>query len=417
MERKNKMGISFDASYFSQVFIHTSGAYMSKLISKSNNKYLANLRTIPPDERFGKLVLELENATSETEKEKIMNELKKIAEINKTVQSIPLTFKDNIEDLNGYIVFEPTSAVEHNDLSLLDFISYDFNVFNDYLLFFINFFDYFIDKLDNKDIKYMELDTLYPVNEIVEIARKYYDKEKDNLIYYQSIFRKCINFVYGIDNLSDMKYLTHKQIFFLYNQLYQDTFAEFKQDFHSTDLLDYQYNDFPIKKELAKFYDINALVSAIEEVDPTGRKLHSLQQFETSNLFTSFYITLFNVVAVNKMHIKICGNCGRYFITHKETVSYCDRIIDKDLTCKDVGSIEQQKRKMESHPVLEKFRKIQQKKCVYANRHEDIPSYREDYENYNRIGNQFKDDIKSGKATEEEFDKWLDAQDKTKKQD
>ena len=43
--------------------------------------------------------------------------------------------------------------------------------------------------------------------------------------------------------------------------------------------------------------------------------------------------------------------------------------------------------------------------------------HREDYENYNRIGNQFKDDIKSGKATEEEFDKWLDTQDKTKKQD
>ena len=70
MERKNKIGISFDASYFSQVFIHTSGAYMSKPISKNNNKYLANLRTIPPDERFGNLVFKLENATSETEKEK-----------------------------------------------------------------------------------------------------------------------------------------------------------------------------------------------------------------------------------------------------------------------------------------------------------------------------------------------------------
>src|SRR5699024_12626670 len=67
-------------------------------------------------------------------------------------------------------------------------------------------------------------------------------------------------------------------------------------------------------------------ISTIEKIDPTGRKLNSLQQFETTNLFTSFYITLFNVVAVNKMHIKICGNCGRYFITHKDTVTYCDRI-------------------------------------------------------------------------------------------
>lgn len=412
MERKNKIGISFDASYFSQVFIHTAGAYMDKPISKNNNKYLANLRTIPPDERFGRLVLELENATSEAEKEKIINKLKQIAEIDKTVQAIPLTFKDNIEDLNGYIVFEPTSAVEHNDLSLLDFISYDFNVFNDYLLFFINFFDYFIDKLDNKDIKYIELDTLYPVSEIVEIARKYYDKVKDNLIYYQSIFRKCINFVYGIDNPSDMKYLTHKQIFFLYNQLYQDTFAEFKQDFHSTDLLDYQYNDFPIKKELAKFYDINALVSAIEEVDPTGRKLHSLQQFETSNLFTSFYITLFNVVAVNKMHIKICGNCGRYFITHKETVTYCDRVIGDNLTCKNIGNKEYQKRKLENDPIYDRYRKIGSKKQLRRDRNPEIEIYKKDLEQYRKTGKQMYKDFCSGKITHEEFEEWVNEQDK-----
>ena len=232
MERKNKIGISFDSSYFAQIFIHTAGAYLNKPINKTNNKYLANLGTVPPDERFGQLVLELENANSESKRKKIISELKLIAEIDKTVEPVPLTFKDNVEDLKGYIVFEPTSAVEHYDLSLLDFISYNFDVFNDYLLFFINFFDYFIDKLDDKDIKYIELDTLYPVNEIIEIAKKYYDKEKENLIYYQNLFKKCINFVYSIDNPFDMKYLTHKQIFFLYNQLYQDTFAEFKQDFH-----------------------------------------------------------------------------------------------------------------------------------------------------------------------------------------
>ena len=46
------------------------------------------------------------------------------------------------------------------------------------------------------------------------------------------------------------------------------------------------------------------------------------------------------------MHIKICGNCGRYFITHKETVTYCDRIIENNLTCKDIGNKEYQKRKL-----------------------------------------------------------------------
>ena len=412
MERKNKIGISFDSTYFSQIFIHTSGAYLSKPISKNNNKYLVNLRTIPPDEKFGQLVLDLENASSESEREKILSALKAITEIDKTVEAIPLTFKDNVETLKGYIVFEPMTAVEHNDLALLDFISYDFDVFNDYLLFFINFFDYFIDKLDDNDIKYIELDTLYPVSEVVEIAKKYYDKEKGNLIYYQSLFKKCINFVYKIDNPFDMKYLTHKQIFFLYNQLYQDTFAEFKQDFHSTDLLDYQYNDFPLRKEEIGLEDIFTLISAIEKIDPTGRKLNSLQQFETTNLFTSFYITLFNVVAVNKMHIKICGNCGRYFITHKETVTYCDRIIGNKLTCKDIGNKEYQKRKLENDTTYEKYRKIGSRKKLRATRNPKIDVYQKDLEQYRKIGKQMYKDVCSGKISNEDFAKWVDEQDK-----
>ena len=412
MERKNKIGISFDSTYFSQIFIHTSGAYLSKPISKNNNKYLVNLRTIPPDEKFGQLVLDLENASSESERKKILSELKAITEIDKTVEAIPLTFKDNVETLKGYIVFEPMTAVEHNDLALLDFISYDFDVFNDYLLFFINFFDYFIDKLDDNDIKHIELDTLYPVSEVVEIAKKYYDKEKGNLIYYQSLFKKCINFVYKIDNPFDMKYLTHKQIFFLYNQLYQDTFAEFKQDFHSTDLLDYQYNDFPLRKEEIGLEDIFTLISAIEKIDPTGRKLNSLQQFETTNLFTSFYITLFNVVAVNKMHIKICGNCGRYFITHKETVTNCDRIIKNKLTCKDIGNKEYQKRKLENDTTYEKYRKIGSRKKLRATRNPKIDVYQKDLEQYRKIGKQMYKDVCSGKITNEEFAKWVEEQDK-----
>lgn len=209
-----------------------------------------------------------------------------------------------------------------------------------------------------------------------------------------------------------MKYLTHKQKFFLYNQLYQDTFAEFKQDFHSTDLLDYQYNDFPIRKELIGLEDINVLISAIEEIDPTGRKLNSLQQFETNNLFTSFYITLFNVVAVNKMHIKTCGNCKRYFLTSKENVTYCDRIIENNMTCKDIGNKEYQKRKKENDTTYDKYRKIGSRKQLRASRNPEIDMYQEDLKQYRKIGKQMYKDVCSGKISNEEFAKWVDEQDK-----
>ena len=161
MERKNIIKISFEPSYFSQIFIHISGSYMSTLVNKNNNRYLSNFKDDWYDEEFGDLILELEKCSSESRKKEILNRLEVLANTQTRVNPIPLSFRHNIEELDGYIVFEPTTSIEHYDLALLDFISYDFNVFNDYLLFFINFFDYFINKLDEKDIDYIKYIQLY----------------------------------------------------------------------------------------------------------------------------------------------------------------------------------------------------------------------------------------------------------------
>lgn len=414
MERKNEIRISFETINLSQVFIHTAGSYMSKPLSKNNNKYLANLRTVPDDERFGPLVLALENASANEERDRILNELKAIVEIDETATAEPLTFNHDIESLTGYIVFEPVTAVENYDLNLLDFISYDFDVFNDYLLFFINFFDYFIDKLDDKDINKIELDTLYPVAEIVEIAKKYYEKEKGNLIYHQSLFKKCINFIYCINNPfeKDMEDLTSKQKFFLYNSLYKNTFKESSHDFHTTDLLEYEYNNFPLKKEDIQLEDVYTLISTIKDFDPSGRHISNLHQFVTNNLFTALYITLFYVVSINKLHIKICGNCNRYFLTSKENVTYCDRIIENTMTCKDIGNKEYQKRKKENDITYDKYRKIGSRKQLRASRNPEIDMYKKDLKDYRKIGKQMYKDVCSGKISNEEFAKWVDLQDK-----
>jgi len=198
----------------------------------------------------------------------------------------------------------------------------------------------------------------------------------------------------------------------LYNQIYPNTFAEFKQNFHSTDLLDYNYTDLPLKNEPINIENINNLISAIEESDPTGRKLSNLQQFKTNNLFTSFYITLFNIVSVNKMHLKICGNCKRYFITHKKTVSYCDRNMDEYMTCKDVGNKEYQKRKDENDEVYHKYRVLGTRKKTRVARNPEIELYKKDLKQYREIGKQMYKDARSGKISKEEFQKWVDSQDK-----
>lgn len=412
MERKHDIRISFDATRFSHVFIHTAGAYLSKPINPNNNKYLENYRNVPTIEEFKIIVEEINNTNSKKKQNKLINELKSQLEIDQTISAIPLTFNHDIEKLEGYIVFESTSAIENYDLSLLDFISYDFEVFNDYLLFFINFFDYFIDVLDNKDIKYFEIDTLHPIKEVIEIAKKYYSTEKNKLIMYQSIFKKCIHFVYCIDNPFDLSDLNLKQRFFLYNELYKDTFKEFSHDFHTTDLLEYKYDNLPYKSENVELEDINFLISVIKNIDPTGRHLTNLHQFVTNNIFTSFYISLFDILAVNKNRIKLCKNCNKYFITPKDNVAYCDRVLYDNTTCKDIGNKLSQQRKEENDDAYHKYRVLGTRKKTRVSRNPEIEMYQKDLKQYREIGKQMYKDARSGKISKEEFQKWVDSQDK-----
>ena len=66
------------------------------------------------------------------------------------------------------------------------------------------------------------------------------------------------------------------------------------------------------------------------------------------------------------------------------------------------------------NPIYAKYRHIQQVKCVYSKRYNNDPFYKDDYENFKKKSKEFKSNIKKGKATLEDFDKWLDTQDKTK---
>ena len=72
MNRNKDIKISFDATNFSQIFIHTSGAYLSKPITPNNNKYLANYKT---SDELKALVLEINNTSSKSKREKLIKDL------------------------------------------------------------------------------------------------------------------------------------------------------------------------------------------------------------------------------------------------------------------------------------------------------------------------------------------------------
>ncbi len=143
-------------------------------------------------------------------------------------------------------------------------------------------------------------------------------------------------------------------------------------------------------------------------MDPEGTDISREYIYETDNLYTAFYIMLYNIISIKDWYVKICGNCGKYFITPKATVAYCDRIVEGELTCRDVGIKGQQKRKGEKEPVYKKYRQMYAQKAMTIKRNPDLPSYKTKYEKWKKEARQFIKDIKNGKKTYNEFDKWLE---------
>lgn len=397
--------ISFD----SNLFVHTTkqivGHYYSEYVEI--NEQFQNLTE---DEYTHIMFAKANVAKSKEEKDKIGKEyaenIKKYYPYTKKYRT--LSVNDDISSLDGYILFKNGTIQQQYDLSLLDFISYNFNNLNNYYLFFINHFNYFANKLDKEDSDKIEFNTLYKIKEIIQLSRKYYEREINNIIKYQKLFKNCINFCYQIDTPIDLSKLTLQQRFFLFNQLYKHPFNEISDKFETINLLDYTYDHIPYNSEAIEPKDILIVSSIILAMDPEGTALSSTYTFVTDNTFTAFYITLFNLIGITSLYVKICGNCSNYFITPKLNVAYCDRIWDGNSTCKDVGSKLSQKRKEENDIVYGKYRKIFSKKAMNANRNSDIPGLKEEYENWKKQAQKFYSAVKKGKKTAKKFDEWLE---------
>lgn len=409
MKKTNDIKVAFNANLFVHSTTQIVGHYYKEYV-EINEKF----ENLSEDEYVHMMFAKIRNAKSDKERDKLGKEyadnMQKYYPYRKKYTT--LSFNDNVGSLDGYILFKIDTIEQQFDLSLIDFISYDFNNLNDYYLFFINYMDYFIDKFDKEDLNKIQFNKLYKIKDIIELSRKYYPQERDNIVRYQKLFKDCINFCYQIDGNINLNNLTLQQRFFLFNQLYKNPFKDISNKFEMINLLDYTYDSIPYNSENVEPKDILILSSIIHTMDPEGKGLSCTFRFKTNNIFTAFYITLFNTVGMDELYVKICGNCNKYFITPKLNIVYCDREWANNLTCKDVGSKLSQKRKEEKNTVYGRYRTIFSRKRMLMKRNPDITKYEDDYEKYKKESNKFKKEITEGKKTYNDFNKWLDTQDK-----
>ena len=407
MKKKYKIEIAYNP----EIFVHSTKriiACYSKEYFEVNEKY----EKMSEGEYIRLMQNKIGNAKTQKEKDTLYAEYLEVIEKYYPIggKYTTLSYDEDVSKLDGYIMFKIDTVEEHFNLPVLDYISYHFNNINDYYLFFINNLNYFADKLDDADLKKFKSYKLYKIQDILKIAKKYYYDLVENLIKEQKMFKDCIDFCYGNRPPISLDMLTFQQRFFVYNQLYHYPLKQFASDFETVNLLDYTYDTIPYNPEVVDPRDIIFVSGIVKGMDEDGSGISSTNKYITSNFFTVMFIYLFNILGKPRLFIKKCGNCEKYFITPKENVSYCDRIVKGNLTCKDIGNKEYQKRKQEKEPVYNKYRSILSKKCMRASRNSDLNSYVKDYEDFKEKAQNFLNDIKEGKTTLEKFEKWFDKQ-------
>lgn len=316
-----------------------------------------------------------------------------------------LNASDNIEDMKGYFVIDSNAIIGSNGELLSNFLNLDFNKFNHFFMFFTKYFGMFIDCFEEKDLEGLKIDELTDLTLIISLANKIYNSSKDYIINIQNLFRDFVDLLYGYDNNKDIYSLTLKQKFYIFHDKHQDELQAFSERYQHYGLFNFNY----VHSDLIhlKHNNTSELILKLKKFDPDGSKIFNSYSIVTDNIYTVLYISLYNLVLNNTAMIRQCKNCHRYFLTNKSNTYYCDNIYYEDKTCKDVGNQLSQKRKENKEPVYGKYRSIYANKATLLKRYPDIYS-QEDYDKWKKEAKQFMNDIRHGKKTYDEFDKWLD---------
>ncbi len=156
--------------------------------------------------------------------------------------------------------------------------------------------------------------------------------------------------------------------------------------------------------------DLNKLYSSSRINTNTEYECYDeIYEVESLELFTQISL---RKILESGLKFKTCQNCDIPFIPYNRSdMVYCDRISPQDntKTCREYGARQSYKENLSKNKAMGLYRKIYMAKQNLANRHPDILSYLQSFENYKIQAKQWKQDVKEGKKTETEYIEWLKA--------
>lgn len=234
-------------------------------------------------------------------------------------------FKEKVEKFKSM----EYSYSEYN--SIADF-AYEISISLKEKHFFAHFFlSYAVTNILNRQVildDHLQLDDVYR-DDIQRIKIIF-----DEFINLQTIFRDAIKFCLDNDNLPN-RHLSEKLVGFLYQY---PAFNNYR--LLSGYVLTPTKNN-KLNYETVSYMNDENITDAKEQLEimHEDNKILSLMNYTVIEDFCDLMYYEFMHIMKTGRRIKICKNCGRYFVLKdKRKREYCDRIFEGDKTCKDIGA-------------------------------------------------------------------------------
>ena len=230
------------------------------------------------------------------------------------------------------------------------------------------------------------------VNTIFEIL-------KYRLLDLQEDLKKAVTYIYNLDNDFILQKYTYSERFVVY-------LVKQKGDLHY-----YYKNDVVMRDDyIRKYLEFDKLreFEMLEALHQEKILLSKSDTHKSTDLSSICYSILEELSKTPNYPIKICQNCGKYFLpTSKTDEIYCDYPKENGKTCRELGAFQSYTERLKQNKAMGEYRKTYQQKFMQVRKDKENKELVKNFEKWKKEAKEKINQMKKGKLTEDEVYEWI----------
>lgn len=280
---------------------------------------------------------------------------------------------------------------------LIRFINADFSSFETAYLTFFCFYGFSILKEFYKTIPKPQL--YKTENDFIKTYEPIFIKIKPKLKELQYLIKRCIDYMYNLNNNSKHKNYSPFEKYLSYtigNNIfkYSTNIETFYFQIFAHDTLNISVQS--ITPKIVREHLENGIIN-----------INDSAVFHIAYLSNILYVSLAEIASNETVRIKICKNCGKYFIPNKNTEKYCDiAYYQNETTCKIIGANNSYTKKRKSVEGIKFYRNNYQRRLMQAKRSDD-EQVKLTFENWKTLAKSKIKEFNNNEISENELLEWM----------